>query len=475
MNGLHVSARFGVAFTIISAAVVSGVGCSAPPRINAERDLSLAAGLSEPIAFRTVGAPIDDESASAAELSLGDAARRAIHASPEIQAALARVRAAQADAKQTRLLPNPVLSVVLRFPEGGGPLDIEAGLSADLIQLLTLRGRGAVADNRLRGAATEAVSVALELLAQVQQQYVAVQANDELLAVLADRVGILDRLRGIARSRVDAGEGTRLDVLALEAQRVELQAEVRDRQLQRLDGRLTLARLIGQPSGTVEWVIPKRRPLLLPALSERQWIDAALDGRPEVRQAQYELAALGADARLVRLSPFDGVGPGIEAERDGGDSAVGPGVTTPLPIFDFGQQRRAKAEAAVIAARHDLTRARRQIVEDTRRAYAAFVAGQDNLKRVRDELVPLAQRRLDQAEAQFRGGQSDITALLQAEEELRNARTRLIELERDSVAALYRLQRAVGGPGVTSRAATTQTTTAQPDAPARPTTGEATR
>jgi cobalt-zinc-cadmium efflux system outer membrane protein len=459
----HVSRpRSVVACAAISTLISFGlVGCSAPPRVSAERDITLAAGLREPIVFRSVGAPSDEPShSSAVALTLSEAVGRALRSSPDVQAALARVEAAYADARQARLLPNPILSVVLRWPEDGGPVDVEAGLSADLISLLTIRGRTSAADDRLRAASSEAVSTALDVLAETQQRYVAVQANDELLAVLRDRVGILDRLLGIARSRAEAGEGTRLDVLALDTQRVELQVELRDRQLDRLDQRLALARLIGEPSANIDWTLPPRQPLVLPALSERQWVEAALAGRPEVRQQEYQLAALGADYRLTRLSPFDGVGPGIESERGGGDWAVGPGLTTPLPLFDFGQQRRAKAQALVAEARHKLTRTRRQIIEESRRAYGAFAAGQENLTRVRDELVPLAERRLAQAEAQFRGGQTDVTALLQAEEQLRSARTRLIELERDSNAALFRLQRAVGGPGITSNVATTQTATA---------------
>ena len=61
---------------------------------------------------------------------------------------------------------------------------------------------------------------------------------------------------------------------------------------------------------------------------------------------------------------------------------------------------RVRAKAAFIEAQHNLTAARRQVVQETRQALAAFVSSEANLNRVRDELVPVLVR----AEAQFRGG-----------------------------------------------------------------------
>jgi outer membrane protein TolC len=150
----------------------------------------------------------------------------------------------------------------------------------------------------------------------------------------------------------------------------------------------------------------------------------------------------------------------VDAERDDGEWSVGPAVATPIPLFDFGQARRARARAAVIEARHNLTQARREVVEQTRRAHASLSASNENLARIRDRLVPSLESRLEQAEAQFKAGQVDITQLLLAEQELRAARTHLVELQRRSTEAVIRLQRAAGGPGVAgSTDGETQTST----------------
>lgn len=424
-------------------------GCASTfPTVDVAGRASLATGTSDAITFQIRGEPLDATEPSESLLSIPDAIRRTLAHDPRIQAALARVRRAQAEAKQTRLLPNPVLSVVLRFPEGGGSTVVEAGLAAELISLLSRPGQVSAADNRLRAAAAEALSEVLDVLAEVRQRYAAVQALDAGLVVLQERIGIFDRLLELARSRLRVGEGTRLDVLTLESQRVELDVELADRELERRDERLALARLIGRPSGDIEWQLTPWAPDRHASLPETRWVALALENRPEVQVRRYELAALGAELSITRFAPFNGASTGVDAERDEGAWSAGPAVTMPIPLFDFGQARRGRARAAVIEARHNLTAARRQVVQDTRQAYAAFGASRANLERVSTKLVPLLERRLEQAEAQFRGGQTDVTGLLFAEQDLRAARTRLVELQRRNAEALIRLQRAVGGPGV---------------------------
>jgi outer membrane protein TolC len=120
-------------------------------------------------------------------------------------------------------------------------------------------------------------------------------------------------------------------------------------------------------------------------------------------------------------------------------------------LFDLGGARRDKAAAALIESRHKLTQTRRQIVEEVRKAYDTFAATQGVLTRTREELMPLEERRVRQAEAAYRAGESDLTTVLVAEEELQDAKTKLVELEQKASVAFVRLQRSVGGPGLAER------------------------
>lgn len=435
------------------AALVLLAGCSTPPAHNTESTIMNATGLATAVEFHTDGGPLDEPDAIDGVLPLSEAVRRAIVTDPAVQAALARVRIALAEAGQARLLPNPVLSLAFRFPEGSGKPVVEASVAQDLISIMRIPRQSSAADNRLRQAAADAVTVALDTAAEVQERYATIQSLDELMPVLRKRQELLGRLLSQERAKLAAGEGTRQDVATLDTQRIELEVEIADRERERRDEQLRLARLIGQPSSAAAWrldpwVAPQR-----PPASEADWVDTALTRRPEVQAAGWRLAALGDEVALARLLPLEGAGGGVTAERDE-SWAVGPSADLPIALFDTGRMRVDRATAERIEARHELVRAKRQVVEDVRRAYESLGRTEANLERVRRELIPLQEQRRLLAEAAFRAGQSDITALFLAEQDLQAALAKAVELEQVTSVSLIRLQRAVGGAGVAASVVT---------------------
>lgn len=413
------------------------------PDVQPARDAAALASSSTPIEFFEIGRPVDEPSPARTSLSLADAIERALRVDPRIQVALAQVRVAQADARQARLLPNPILNVAFRWPEGGGSPVIEAGLAADLFSVLSIRGRTSAADSRLRAASADVLTAALDVVADVRAAYLAASSTDALGALLNKRAALLDRLLTVTRDRLEVGEGTRLDVLSLESQRIDLAAEIDELALRRHEHRLTLARLIGEPSAAAEWTLD---PIDADAdvAPESAWIARALVDRPDIQRQQHELAALGVERRLSRVGWLEGSDVGVDAERDG-DWSVGPAVAVPLPIFDVGQARSARARAIAISAQHELTRLERAAIEDVRRAYAAWTASQAALERIERDLIPVDEQRLTQANEQFRAGTIDVTQLLDAEARLPAARARRVELIQRQAEARLRLERAAGG------------------------------
>lgn len=59
----------------------------------------------------------------------------------------------------------------------------------------------------------------------------------------------------------------------------------------------------------------------------------------------------------------------------------------------------------------------------------------------------MQEQRRSLADAAFRAGQTDVTALFLAEQDLRAAQAKAVDLDRKTAIAGIRLQRAVGGPG----------------------------
>ncbi|MBL9149648.1 MAG: TolC family protein [Phycisphaerae bacterium] len=432
------SARVALGIPCLLLAACQSAGLSRP----VEKDIAAAVDLHDAVTFRTDGAPID-ETVSGATLTIEDAVRAAVASDAGLQAALARVRVAMADADQARLLPNPVLNLVLRW--GSGSPQIEVSVAQDLIAVLKIPNRTSAADNRLRESAADAVTVALDVVADVQQAYAESQAGDALVPIFEHQAELTSRLIEIANARLADGEGTRGDVTTLDSQRIGLEVALADARLRSREARLRLARLIGQPSASATWALD---PWVSPRFdlgSEDRWIDAALANRPELRAIGWELAALGDDEALAAFFPWDGASVGVDAQKDG-DWTTGPAVSTPIPVFDMGQAAVARVVAERIEMRHRLTGVQREVVESVRTALVAVRAHADNLARVRDRLIPIEEERRRQAEAAYRAGQTDVTPLFLAEQGVSLAKARAIEIERETTGARIRLERAVGGP-----------------------------
>ena len=414
------------------------------PQVDAEASISESLALPGAVAFRTEGDPIDAPPGAAAALRLEDAIRRTVETSPELQAALARVRVAQAEADLAGLLPNPILSLVFRFPEGGGGPDIEAGLAADLLAILQRPRRSSAAAHRLEAEAAAALSSALDVVAEVRDLYANAQVLEELVPLLEGRLSVLDRLREVAQARLDLGEGTRHDVTTLDSERLELAVEASRRRQELRLARMSLARRIGEPSGVATWQLdPWQGPAAVPT-AESAWIQTALRSRPEVLAIEWELRARGDEVALARWGALEGASVGLDAERDG-DWSAGPAVSTPLPIFDTGGARKRRANALVSEAQHRLVEAQRTVVEEVRTSLAALSGSQDNLDRIVRELVPLQERRRAEIDEAYRLGHVDVTALLFAEQALQQTQTLRVGLEREVSTALLRLERSVGG------------------------------
>jgi cobalt-zinc-cadmium efflux system outer membrane protein len=443
---------------VLIGALLALAGCQPAPRVDVTGDIARQARLGAPIRWEREGQPLDvppetDEST----LSLARATELAVKNSPQLQAALWKVRQAQADTDQQRLWPNPILSLVMRFPEAGGKPALEAGLAEDLLAILR-RGRTISAtDDRLRAASAQALTQAADTVADAQKTYIAAAIVDDELAVLDQRRELLDRQLQTARVRLKAGEGTRLDVTTLEAQAIELDANIADKQAERADQRLILARMIGRPGGGIDW---KLEPPAVAAQSlgaERAWVEAGLRHRPELDALRWELSALGEEARLANWSLLDPAEVGVASQRDP-DWQVGPTLSLPLPIFDTGQARRDKAAAARVTAVHEYVAAQRGAVEEVRRAYAALVAARAASARAVERILPIQQQRRDLAEKAYRAGESDLATLLLAEDSLLTARFNALELREKAAVARVQLERAAGGRGVAPQATTAPTT-----------------
>ncbi len=433
--------------TLVSAIAASLGACGSPPPVVApETDISNATGFENAVVVRLEEGPIDERSLDPSTLHQVDAVAAALRSSPQLQSALARVRVALFDAEQERVVANPVLDVVVRSASWGAPLDIEAGITERLGSLLTQRGRSDAADARLRSAAASAVTTALDVILQVRERYVDIQALERLKPLMEQRRTVLARVIDVARERLSAGEGTPNDVLTLESLAAELEVELADDELELRDARLALARLIGEPNADARWTVDPFTERIESRASEEETVAKALRRRPETWERKWEIAALESELGIAGLMSWEESNAGLSA-RNGVEAGAGPSLGVPLPFFDFGRVRRERVRARLSQAHHELSDTNRRVVEEVRRSLEALHAARSSLERVATRLLPLTEERRRKTEEIFVAGQVDVTALWLAEQDLQSANSKRVELEKRLALAHVRLERAVGGNG----------------------------
>ncbi|MFM1556017.1 MAG: TolC family protein [Limisphaerales bacterium] len=431
-----------IKFLILTAAI----GCTtAPPSHNTAAQIQSAASLENAIVFHAETLPAESTGAPDS-LRLPAAVERALRQSTEVQIALAEVRRAQAAAHQSRLLPNPILDIAFRFPEGGGRTVIETGLTADLTQLLQRPRRISAADARLRATSAKAVATVLDVMHATQKIYfdaVGVRREGAILTEQNNRIG---ELLKVAELRLAAGEGTQLDVTTLKAEQATGAIDLREATLKLTQANLALAHRLGQPRGRTDWKLTTPLYTQVVLRDEPDSIAHGLRVRPEIQADRWQLAALEDQTALARLAWMENNAAGLAAERDS-DWSLGPSVVLPLPLFDWGQARRAEARAQAIAARHRLTQTTRQVAREIRQAHNAVASLMTTARRARTELLPLHEERVRLARVVYEAGQSDVTVLRLAELDLLKTQLKVVRLEHRTTRAIIALDRATGGSG----------------------------
>ncbi len=430
--------------TIKFLALIAAVGCAtAPPAHDTSPQIQSAASLANAIEFHSDALPVDAP-AVADSLRLSAAVERALRQSTEVQIALADVRMAQAAAHQSRLLPNPILDVAFRFPEGGGRTVVEAGLTANFTQLLQRPRRISAADARLRAASAKAVATVLDVMHATQQNYFECVVLRREVAILTEQNNRIGDLLKIAEAKLAGGEGTKLDVTTLKAEQATVAIDLREGTLKSTQANLALAHRLGQPRGRTDSQLATPLYIQIALRGEPDSIAHGLRVRPEIQADRWQLAALEDQTALARLAWMENNAAGLAAERES-DWSLGPSVALPLPLFDWGQARRAEARAQAIAARHRLTQTTRQVTREIRQAHTAVAALMTTAGSARTELLPLHEERVRLARVVYEVGHSDVTVLRLAELDLLKAQLKVVRLEHRTAQAIIALDRATGG------------------------------
>lgn len=376
-------------------------------------------------------------------LTLETAIRRALSAAPQTAVASARRESLAAAREIAGMKPQP--SVDLTVENFGPPmgnlydeLQVTGTYSRRIERGGKRQARVNLASRDIDVAQAEAVVARLDLIRTVQQAFVEVQAREAAIALARERLAITTELErevmkrvGSARDPIFAGTRARTAVTAAGVD-LELAVHARDAAIKRL------AMLWGGPPERLATSVSgflDLRPADMPGTSSPADL-AVIEARIARARAAVDLQSSNA-ARDPTLF----AGPRIISTRAVGAVA---GVSMPLGGRRLAQARiaeadaeRRRAEAELAVERHNRERAialAEAKVEEARREALA----------IRDDVIPGAQRTLEQVRFGYNRGFFSFADVSAAQTIAADARARVIEAARRYHEARAELDRLTG-------------------------------
>ena len=382
------------------------------------------------------------KSDSRSALTLDDLEQVALESNPTLVQASMAVQAAQGNYLQAGLYPNPVIGYVGdEIGNDGGQGFQGAGVAQEIVTAHKLRLGRAVASHEVQQARlvweTQRRRVLNDVRAGYYDMLVAqkmIQVNEQLVRIGDEGVRATEKLRA-------AQEVGRADVL-------QAQIEAESARLNLVEARnllssawRRLAAVLGRPemdptplAGEVEKD--------LPAFDWKETLDQLWAQSPElalaragVDRAECELAR----QRAMRVPNLE-VGGVVKYDTVSHYTVADVEFGLPLPLFDRNQGRILRAQADLVAARHELRRVELGLQDRLASAFEQYATARQRVETYTKTILPHAQKSLDLIQVGYREGEFGYLNLLTAQRtyfgvsldhlrNLRELRSRCVELE----------------------------------------------
>jgi NodT family efflux transporter outer membrane factor (OMF) lipoprotein len=312
------------------------------------------------------------------------------------------------------------------------------------------------ADDELLAFVASYDDVLVSLIAEVAATYVRIRVLEEQLALARSNARIQRESLEVATARFDAGGTSDLDVQQATTLLEDTEADIPQFEIDLRQAQNNLSLLLGIPPSDLSELlaggkgIPAPPPTVLVAIPSE-----LLRRRPDVRRDERQLAAQSARIGVAKSELFPRISlqgsVGLSAEQAGkffeGRSleAVG-GPQFNWPIFNYG--RLVNAVRVEDALFQELVATWQNTVlvaqRDVENAVIAYLRGAERVARL-ERSVAAANRAVDVSLIQYRGGATDYTSVLTAQQQKIFEDRRLTASRGEVTLSVIALYKALGG------------------------------
>ncbi len=380
-----------------------------------------------------------------------EALRAATSDQPQVRTSELRLDARREIADAADELPDPRLRAGIQtLPVSGPaafelgrqlPTQIQVGIEQEIPNLAKRRARFGMADADIDLAAAQLRQTRYRVRVGAGMAWISLAYAQRALTVADDALAEIEGLVPLARSAVAAGSARPAE--SLEIRRAVLEVEdMRTRiEADREAAQAMLSRYTALPTATATGTIPS-------ADLDPEGLRAMLQSNPELVVALAQVRQAEARSDLARSERRPDFGVNVSYGRrdpDFGDAISVMGSIT-LPIFADRRQnpRIAAAEAEAAAAQSARADRLRELEARFETDLAAWRSAYRQWQRATDELLPLAESRVDLERASFAAGRAELLDVIDAIKTLAVLRVDILQREEATVEAAANLRLTYG-------------------------------
>ncbi|MCC4600383.1 TolC family protein [Xanthomonas melonis] len=405
-------------------------------------------------AFAVVPCAVAQHAPPQTVLTLDDAIARVAATHPDLRLADGQQAVLAAEAQRDALRPPLRVGAEIENVFGSGPtraLD-QAELTVTLASVLERGGkldaRRTLAQARIDALAPQRALARLDVLADVARRYLAITAARQRRAIALETLAQRQRTVAAARQRLQAGASP--ESVLLTAQALQGRAELeRDRaQLEVAAARRQLAVLWGARS--LDAGDTSGDALQLPDIPEFEVLAQLLDSTPELARLTSEQRLREARLQLARSQATPDLDWQLGVRRLQGSDATALLGSVSLALGSAARAQpeigAAQAELSLLDIEHQAQAL--QLYATLADAHGRYRAGQLEVARMRDEVLPALARADLAAERAYRAGATSYLDWAQVQAQRSDARQQQLAAAVEAQTALIEIQRLTGQPFV---------------------------
>ncbi|MEX0717273.1 MAG: TolC family protein [Planctomycetaceae bacterium] len=350
-------------------------------------------------------------------LSLSALEELALANNPTLEQARAGTAQAFGQRVQQGLYPNPevgYLASEIGQDRNAGQQGVFA--SQEFVTADKLRLSSAVEAHRQRQTQHVVEAQEQRVLTAVRREFYAVLAAQRTLDIARELEEVSDQGVRTTEARLEAREGTRLDVLQarIEADRARLVARTAENDRRAAWRRM--AAILGMPGfepAELEGDLDRR---LAPVSWDNAW--ARLSGTsPQLAEARAGVDRAAAALRRAEVQPVPNVFVQASVQQDFSTRQAigGLQVGVPLPVFDRNQGNIASAHAEYVRACREVQRRELVLQQRLAEVYREYANAEAQVERYRETILPAARESYELSRSLFAAGETSYLQLLTAQ------------------------------------------------------------